>query len=124
MLFVADRAQPRSRSQIAPVRVFQFATAPNRRARRIPRRHPQAANPARPLRDNATARFEKTKVDRAALHRWRPVAPPPAISRRKFPAPSQLRPASESKSDKAGADLVSLLRPRGILSGGNVTRLA
>src|SRR5438874_959341 len=97
--------------------------APRRPVRPVQDRHLPVGDLARRLRDTASARCEKTKVDRAVLRRWPRAAPLHAISREKSPAPSRHPPASESRSDKAGADLVSVLRARELLSGGNVTRL-
>src|SRR5207302_7452539 len=70
---------------------------------------------ARPLPDSANARFGKTRAYPGALLHWLPVARLRAKSREKSPELSPHRPASESRSDKAGADLVSLLRPPGLL---------
>src|SRR5262249_35352020 len=96
---------------------------PNRRVRPARDRHPPPANLALRPPHNASAHSEKTRAYLEAVHRLRPTGPPPAALREKFPAPSRHPPALKSKSDKAGADLVSLLRPPGFLRG-NVTRLA
>src|SRR5579864_876630 len=119
---VADRARRKSRSRVEWDLIFRSAAVRSQPAVLFQDRHLLPANLPRLSRRSASARFEKTMLDRAAARRQPSIAPLRVTSLEKLPVRGPGRPASENRNDKVGEDFVGN-RTRELLSPKPVTSL-